>query len=78
LFIDYGYVSDKNEDIYDKEYNSASASMAGCGITLGYSGKYLMMTLTYARGLHSPDYLQTRDGLKKEKEALYWRIGANW
>ena len=78
IFYDYGYVKDKYSDTSDKKYNSQSGHMAGTGIALNYYGKYLNWSLTYAKALHSPNYLQSRDGIKKEDHSLYWRIGGRF
>ena len=75
IFYDYGYTKDKYSDSSDKQYNSQSGYMSGIEITLNYYGKYLNWSLTYAKALRSPQYLQTRDGIKKENHSLYWRIG---
>lgn len=40
--------------------------MSGTGIALNYYGKYLNWSLTYAKALRAPQYLQTRDGIKKK------------
>ena len=47
--------------------------MAGTGLALNYYGTYLDWSLTYAKALHSPEYLQNRDALKKENQSVYWR-----
>ena len=78
IFYDYGYTKDKYSDSSDKQYNSQSGYMAGTGIALNYYGKYLNWSLTYAKALRSPQYLQTRDGIKKENHSLYWRIGGRF
>ncbi|MDR3050035.1 MAG: ShlB/FhaC/HecB family hemolysin secretion/activation protein [Elusimicrobiota bacterium] len=78
IFIDYGFVEDKYPDSSDKEYNAESGNMAGGGISLAYNGKYINWSLTYAKALHSPSYLQDRDNMQKENEAIYWKIGATW
>ena len=78
IFYDYGYVKDKYSDLSDKQYNSQSGYMSGTGIALNYYGKYLNWSLTYAKALRSPQYLQTRDGIKKENHSLYWRIGGRF
>jgi len=51
--------------------------MAGVGAGLHYGGRNLNWSLIYARTLMAPDYLQTRDGIKKEERSIYWRISAN-
>ena len=78
IFYDYGFVRDKYEDSSDIKYNSKNGYMSGTGISLSYYGKYLDWSLTYAKALHSPTYLQTRDDLKKEESALYWRVGGKF
>lgn len=40
--------------------------MSGTGIALNYYGKYLNWSLTYVKALKSPQYLLTRDGIKKK------------
>jgi len=52
--------------------------MSGTGIALNYYGRYLNWSLTYAKPLHSPNYLQARDGIKEEGHSLYWRIGGRF
>lgn len=78
IFYDYGYVRDKYSDSNDIQYNSQSGHMSGTGIALNYYGKYLNWSLTYAKALHSPNYLQSRDGIKKEAHSLYWRVGGRF
>jgi hemolysin activation/secretion protein len=68
-FYDMGYVSNK----YDKlTFNDSY--MIGTGISLSYSGKYINSKLTYSRGLHCPQI----KGQDKEKQAIYWTVGASW
>jgi len=74
IFYDYGYVDNKHGDSDDVEYNAKSGYMAGTGLSLNYYGKYLNWSLTYAKALHSPEYLQTRDSLKKEEHSIYWMV----
>ena len=78
ILYDYGYVKDKYHDESDLIYNSQSGYMSGTGVTLNYYGKYLTWSLTYAKALRSPQYLQTRDGIKKENQSLYWRISGRF
>lgn len=78
IFYDYGYVRDKYSDDSDTIYNSQSGYMAGTGIALNYYGQYLNWSLTYAKALHAPNYLQSRDGIKKEGHSLYWRVGGRF
>lgn len=78
IFYDYGYVQDKYSDDSDTIYNSQSGYMAGAGIALNYYGQYLNWSLTYAKALHAPNYLQSRDGIKKEGHSVYWRIGGRF
>ncbi|MDR0675857.1 MAG: ShlB/FhaC/HecB family hemolysin secretion/activation protein [Elusimicrobiota bacterium] len=78
VFYDYGYVKDKYKDSSDIVYNSQSGHMNGAGISLNYYGKYLSWAIIYAKSLQSPSYLETRDGIKKEKDAIYWRVGLSW
>jgi hemolysin activation/secretion protein len=77
LFGDYGYVQNRYK-ITPDPYNSNHGSMAGVGTGLNYTGKYLNWSLMYARTLDAPDYLQTRDGIKKEEQSIYWHITANY
>ena len=78
IFYDYGYVKDKYSDSSDMQYNSQSGHMSGTGIALNYYGRYLNWSLTYAKALHSPNYLQSRDGIEKEGHSLYWRVGGRF
>ena len=78
IFYDYGYVKDKYSDSSDIQYNSQSGHMSGTGIALNYYGRYLNWSLTYAKALHSPNYLQSRDGIEKEGHSLYWRVGGRF
>jgi hemolysin activation/secretion protein len=78
VFYDYGYIKDKYSDSSDIEYNSQSGSMSGIGLSLNYYGKYINWSLTYSKALHSPEYLQTRDGMEKEESSIYWRVGGSW
>ena len=71
-FFDYGYVRNKNKIVPDN-YNANSGYLSGAGVALNYHGRYLNWSLTYAKALHSPQYLQSRDGIKKENHNLYWR-----
>ncbi|HSQ97580.1 MAG TPA: ShlB/FhaC/HecB family hemolysin secretion/activation protein [Rickettsiales bacterium] len=73
LFYDYGFIKDKYGDSDDIEYNSQHGYMAGTGLALNYYGKYLDWSLTYAKALHSPNYLENRDAQKKENQSVYWR-----
>jgi hemolysin activation/secretion protein len=52
--------------------------MSGIGAGLHYGGKYLSWSLMYSYALASPEYLQTRDGLEKEEQSIYWRFSANY
>lgn len=74
IFYDYGHIRDKYLDVNDNKYNSKSGYMSGIGAGLNYYGKYLNWSLTYAKSLHSPSYLQTRDGIEKENHSIYWRM----
>jgi hemolysin activation/secretion protein len=78
IFHDYGCVKDKYKDSDDITYNSASGYLSGVGIGLSYYGDYLTMSLTYSKALHSPQYLWTRDGMKRKVETVYWKIGMGW
>ncbi|MDR3113656.1 MAG: hypothetical protein LBU09_04695 [Endomicrobium sp.] len=77
-FYDFGYVANRYETVYDKQYDSQRANMSGMGISVSYYGKYANMSLTYSKALHNPKYLQERDGIEKEEDAIYWKIGASW
>jgi hemolysin activation/secretion protein len=77
VFYDYGFVKNKYDWTGDI-YNSQSGYMSGTGAGLNYYGKYLNWSLSYAFALHSPDYMQTRDGVKKEKHNVYWRASVNF
>lgn len=77
MFYDYGYVVNRYK-IPNDNYNSNSGYMSGFGVALNYYGKYFNWSLTYAKPLHSPKYLQSRDGIKKENHSLYWRIGGRF
>ncbi len=76
-FFDYGYVRNRHRILPDN-YNSNSGYLSGAGVALNYYGRYLNWSLTYAKALHSPQYLQTRDGIKKEGHSFYWRVGFYW
>jgi hypothetical protein len=78
IFYDYGYVRDKYKDSDDIAYNSSDGYLSGVGIGLSYYGDYLTMSLTYSKALHSPQYLWTRDGMEREAESVYWKIGVGW
>ncbi|MDR1691357.1 MAG: hypothetical protein LBR35_00760, partial [Rickettsiales bacterium] len=77
VFYDFGYIENKH-DILPDTYNANKGYMAGAGVALNYYGKYFTWSLTYAKALHSPTYLQSRDGVEKEDHNIYWRISANW
>ena len=77
IFGDYGYVRNAVR-ITPDPYNSNSGSMAGIGGGLFYTGKYLSWSLVYAHALSAPSFLQTRDGIKKEEQSIYWRITATY
>ncbi|MDR3124369.1 MAG: ShlB/FhaC/HecB family hemolysin secretion/activation protein [Endomicrobium sp.] len=76
IFYDFGYVKNKHKRPYDDRYNSQSGSLSGCGVCVGWDLQYINMSLTYAKWLHRARYLQERDGIKKEDNVVYWRIGA--
>ena len=46
--------------------------MSGTGIALNYYGKYLNWSLTYAKALRAPQYLQTRDVSYDAKKQLIY------
>lgn len=77
FFGDYGYVRNRHKVLPDP-YDSNKGVMAGAGSGLIYKGKNLTWSLTYARALKSPEYLQTRDAVPKEEQSVYWRISANY
>jgi hemolysin activation/secretion protein len=77
FFGDYGYVRNAYKILPDP-YNSNEGQMAGAGIGLHYGGRHVNWSLTYARTLMSPEYLQTRDAVDKEKHSIYWRISATY
>jgi hemolysin activation/secretion protein len=77
LFGDYGYIRNAHK-IAPDTYDSNSGEMAGAGIGLHYGGKYLNWSLVYARALSAPKFLQTRDGIAKEKHSIYWRVTASY
>ncbi len=78
IFYDYGYVRNKYNDTLQRQYNARSGYLSGFGIGLNYYGDYLNWSLTYSKAIHSPQYLQTRDGLEKENHSVYWRVGVSW
>lgn len=78
LFYDYGYVSNKYNDELQMRYNARSGHLSGFGVGLNYYGKRLNWSLTYAKALHSPSYLETRDGLEREDYSIYWKLGLSW
>jgi hypothetical protein len=45
---------------------------------LHYGGKYLNWSLTYARTLAAPGYLQTRDGIPREEQSIHWKLNASY
>jgi hemolysin activation/secretion protein len=77
FFGDYGYVRNARRIMPDP-YDSNHGAMAGAGAGLHYSGKYLNWSLIYSSALGAPKYLQSRDGLPKEDQSIYWRITANY
>ncbi|MCL2145011.1 MAG: hypothetical protein FWH43_05940 [Endomicrobia bacterium] len=78
IFYDFGYVANRHENIYDRQYDAGRGYITGCGVSLSYWGRYVNWAITYSKALYSPGYLQKRDGLPKEEEALYWRTGISW
>lgn len=78
IFYDYGYVRNKYNSSLLEEYNARSGYLSGLGVGLSYNGNYLNWSLTYSKAIHSPNYLQTRDGIKKENHSFYWRVGVSW
>lgn len=78
IFYDYGYVRNKYNDDLQRQYNARSGDLSGFGIELNYYGNYLNWSLTYSKAIHSPNYLQTRDGIEKENHSVYWRVGVSW
>lgn len=77
LFYDYGYVSHKYK-FPDDRYNSNHGHMVGAGIALAYYGKSVNWSLTCAFPIHSPDYIQSRDGVKGTNHCIYWRMTVNF
>jgi hypothetical protein len=77
IFYDFGYVKNKHKILPDY-YNSNSGYMAGTGLALNYNGRYLDWSLAYGKILRSPAYLQTRDGIDKEGQSIYWRANIKW
>jgi hemolysin activation/secretion protein len=77
LFGDYGYVRNARK-ILPNPYDSNKGQMSGIGAGLHYGGKYLSWSLMYSYALASPEYLQTRDGIKKKEQSIYWRFTANY
>lgn len=77
VFYDYGYVRNRHP-IRPDNYNANSGYMSGTGVALKYQGKDFQWSLTYARALHNPAYLQSRDGIEKERHNLYWQASFNW
>ncbi len=68
-FYDYGYVRNKIiNDESDKGY------MSGTGAKIGYNGEYFKVDLTYAKGLHSPQFLRNVDRITKDNESIYLDI----
>jgi hypothetical protein len=52
--------------------------MSGLGVGINYAGENINMSVVYSKGIESPRYLQSMEGLEKEEEAIYWKIGASW
>jgi hemolysin activation/secretion protein len=77
IFADYGQVRNARRILPDP-YDSNSGTMAGIGAGLHYGGRYLSWSLSYARTLAAPEYLQTRDALAREEQSIYWRVSANY
>lgn len=74
VFYDYGYT--RNHTVlngYEDE-----GYMSGVGTALNYNGKYLDWSLTYAKGLHSPQYLRTRDNISEDRESIYFNVGVEF
>lgn len=53
--------------------------MSGAGVGLTYAGKnFTWDHLSYAKGLHSPEFLQKIDNLPKEKDIIYFSLNFNF
>ena len=52
--------------------------MSGTGVALNYYGKYPNWSLTYAKALRSPQYLQTKDGIKKKIKVYIGEFGGGF
>jgi len=68
-FYDYGYVRNK---IVSEE--SDKGYMSGTGAKLNYNGEYFKADLTYAQGLHSPQFLRNIYHTSKDNESVYLDI----
>jgi hemolysin activation/secretion protein len=77
IFGDYGYIQNAHKIMPDP-YDSNKGAMAGIGTGLHYSGKYINWSLMYAHTLVAPEYLQTRDGIRREEQSIYWRFAVNY
>lgn len=77
LFIDYGLVNDTFKDKNDI-YDSRTGQMLGVGTSLKYNGKYTKLSITYAKGVWSSKFIETKyDGNRKE-ESIWFNIGVNY
>jgi hemolysin activation/secretion protein len=73
IFYDYGHVRNKVvNEVSDEGY------MSGAGVGLTYAGKNFTWDLSYAKGLHSPEFLQKIDNLPKEKDIIYFSLNFNF
>jgi len=74
VFYDYGYA--RNHKVLngyeDKGY------MSGTGVSLNYNGNYFDWDITYAKGLHSPQYLRTRDNISEDRESVYFNVSVGF
>lgn len=69
VFYDYGYV--RNRIINEP---NDEGHLSGLGAALSYAGKNFTWDLSYARGLHSPQFLRNIDRLAKEGEIIYLSV----
>ncbi len=73
LFYDYGYI--RNKYVTDR---TKEGYMSGAGTKFTYYGKYLNWDLTYAKGMHSPQFLQTVYNQRRYNETIFFNVNVDF
>ncbi len=73
LFYDYGYV--RNRFVTDR---TKEGHMSGAGTKFSYYGQYLDWNVTYAKAIHSPQFIETVYHQSKDNETIYFNVNVNF